>query len=726
MMKPEIHKTFEESNIFSLLALLVLVACVLMFSFGPVGDGDLWWQMAYGRYFIEHGTLIPDHSIYSWTEAANDYIYCAWIGELALYGVYKLSGMVGLSFLRVLIMLLPLFLLFWMRRREQASFPVVLMLAVLLCYLVSRNAGGLLKPELFSYGLFSILVALYFLIKRSGDDSLKFIYAIPIVMLVWVNTHAAFAVGCLFFGVAFIGEAINYFAKSPTRLSPYQFKHIAYAAGLSMLALFITPYGYEYPFQLLEEFTSGARQENYSNVSAYLGIFDDTLSHLNMPQYLGLMGLMLLPFIAEKVPQRKIDYGLILLIIAFIALSTGYGRLSYFCPVVLLFSLNHLLLDSERWQRLLKTPTYHGLVTFVSLALMIGMVAHRGYEKSIGDTRGGYLGAGYLNPVSETDFVQSYFPQKKICNGYNGGGYLLWKISPHQKVMIDPRYFPFYSWYDDWFDMTASKKPAEKIAEFKCDLWMLNHVYEYMVSALVKMPDWKLVFVGESGVVFVRPEQYAELGGLQLSDGLPDITSLPRTAHILNLFLQEKEYQRALQLAEALQKKWSATGNAAKAERALAFVRGTIAYEAKSDLLAYGLLSKGNTGETVISNQARQIKAGQFLTEKLWRQGELTASLRVAREVLELQPDDLISLYNAAAISLQVADPVKHVPYDEWKWLKRFLELTAGGSIVPEKYVGYAEQMLNTGEAISKPPLRPANRAQVSEQHKKLLDSFLY
>ena len=179
-------------------------------------------------------------------------------------------------------------------------------------------------------------------------------------------------------------------------------------------------------------------------------------------------------------------------------------------------------------------------------------------------------------------------------------------------------------------------------------------------------------------------------------------------------------------LAQALQKKWSGTGNAAKAEKALAFVRGTIAYKANSNLLAYGLLSKGNAGETVISNQARQVKAGQYLTEELWRQGDLLASHRVALEILELRPDNLISLYNAAALSLQVSDPVKNVPYEEWQWLKRFLELTADKNTVPVKYVGYAKQMLNTGAAISKPPLRPANRDPVSEEHKKLLDTFLH
>ncbi len=725
-MRQEYLKPVRDFGFASLLATVVFIAGVLMFSFGPAEDGDLWWQMAYGRYFLEHGTLIPDHSLYSWTVSKNIYIYCAWIGELTLYLVYKYSGLMGLGLMRALIMLLPLFILLWMRKKEQSSLPVLVLLGALLCYLVSRNAGGLLKPELFSYGLFTVLVALYFLIKRSKDTGLRYIYAIPLLMLVWVNTHAGFMIGCFFLAVAVMGEGINYIAKPSPKLTPNQFKHIAYAATLSILALFITPYGHEYLFQLIAEFYSGDRQENYSNVSAYLGIFDDSLSHLNMPQYLGGMLLLLVPFFIEKKMQRSVDFGLILIVIAFLVLSTGYGRLSYFLPVVLLFSLHHLILDSQWWLRVQHNQNLHRFIALSILILMVGMLAHRDQVILLGDSRGGALQAGYLNPASETDFIQTYFPEERFCNGYNGGGYMLWKVGPKRKVMIDPRYFPYHSWYNDWFNMSTSATPASKISRFHCDLWVLNHQYEYMNSALVKMPDWKLVFVGEAAAVYASSEKFARMGGLQLSSGLPEITSLPRTALILNMLLYSGELKHALWLAEAIQPRWSGTGNAEKAKNALNFVRGTIAFKAENYFVAYGLLGSANTDDAVISNRKRQIQAGQFLTEKRWHEDNISSAHRIAIEVLALNPDNIISLYNAASLSLENANQYLIPKNDDWeKWLKRFLELSSDESSIPPKYLEYAQQMLDTGVSVSKPPLRLAPTKTLTDENQALLDSFI-
>ncbi|MCP4008704.1 MAG: hypothetical protein GY726_04215 [Proteobacteria bacterium] len=579
---------------------------------------------------------------------------------------------------------------------------------------------------MFSYGFFTVLVTLYFLIKRSSDDALKYIYAIPLLMLIWVNTHGAFVIGCFFLAVAVVGEGINFVVKPSPGLSPNQFKHIAIASVLSIFALFITPYGYKYPLQLITQFVSGTQNENFSNVSAYLSIFDNSLSHLNIPQYLSITLLILLPFFIEKVVRRSVDFGLILVVITFLLLGTGYGRLSYFCPVVLLFTLHHLMQDSQWWSNVRQNKNLYRSIALISLALMLGMLVHRDQVIKLGDPRGNTLQAGYLNPVSETEFIQTFFPDQRYCNGYNGGGYMLWKIGPEQKVMIDPRYFPYSSWYNDWFDMSTSAEPESKINKFTCDLWVLNHRYEYMNSALVKMPDWKLVFVGEAAAVYARPEHFAKIDGLQLSDRLPTIASLPRTALVINLLLYNGELRHALQLAESIQSRWSNTRNAEKAKNALAFVKATIAFKAENYFIAYSLFSIANTEDAVISNRKRQIQAGQFLTETNWHEGDLSSAHRIAQEVLALDSDNVISLYNAASLSLKNSNQYLVPPNSDWKkWLKRFLELSTGESAVPAKYLGYAKQMLDTGIAVPKPPLRPASRNSLTEENQELLQSFI-
>jgi hypothetical protein len=83
------------------LALVVLATIALRYA-EPINDGDIWFHLAYGRYFLENHTLIPDHSIFSWTPAANDTIYCAWIPEIFFYLLFKAGGLQVLYALRYL------------------------------------------------------------------------------------------------------------------------------------------------------------------------------------------------------------------------------------------------------------------------------------------------------------------------------------------------------------------------------------------------------------------------------------------------------------------------------------------------------------------------------------------------------------------------------------------------------------------------------------------------
>ena len=53
------------------------------------------------------------------------------------------------------------------------------------------------------------------------------------------------------------------------------------------------------------------------------------------------------------------------------------------------------------------------------------------------------FGITYWNPVDEVEFLQKYHPGlKNIINDYDSGGYLIWKLYPQTKVLIDPRSFP--------------------------------------------------------------------------------------------------------------------------------------------------------------------------------------------------------------------------------------------------------------------------------------------
>ncbi len=65
----------------------LIVAFLALRYAGPIPDGDLFFHLAYAKQMLARGTLVTDHTLYSWTPSSNATIYCAWLAELVLYGL---------------------------------------------------------------------------------------------------------------------------------------------------------------------------------------------------------------------------------------------------------------------------------------------------------------------------------------------------------------------------------------------------------------------------------------------------------------------------------------------------------------------------------------------------------------------------------------------------------------------------------------------------------------
>ncbi|MFH1143951.1 MAG: hypothetical protein V1774_05355, partial [Candidatus Eisenbacteria bacterium] len=133
------------------LALLILIAVAVEYA-EPVRDGDLFWQMAYGRYFLQQRTLLPDDTIFSWTPADSGAIYCAWIPQILLYLIHQAGGLTPLFALRYLCLLIFVASVFWLARRMKVARHPLVGLVALLGVFMSESAAYI-KPEIFSYVL---------------------------------------------------------------------------------------------------------------------------------------------------------------------------------------------------------------------------------------------------------------------------------------------------------------------------------------------------------------------------------------------------------------------------------------------------------------------------------------------------------------------------------------------------------------------------------------------
>ncbi|MEM7195384.1 MAG: hypothetical protein AAF402_10560 [Pseudomonadota bacterium] len=656
-----------------LVALLAALALIAFLGSGPNADGDMWWQMAYGKYMLENGTLIPDHSIYSWTSASNIKIYCAWVAEITMYLVYEATGLAGLFALRYAFMIAPGFLVWWLARNVYGEHNVMIWLAFMLCYLASFVTGGLLKPEMFSFLLMSFITANYFWLKADPHQGWKQIYLFPLIILIWINTHGGWVIGMAFLTCVGIGEILNFVLKSPLRLTTQQMKHAGYAAIATSIALLITPYGIDYPLQVVRGAIS-LNESHFASVTAYQSVFDPKMRLLRHPIYLYVMLALTIPLFVFLLYRRVWDITLLLLTGMFLFFYTHYTRMTYFYAIVFLFSFQYLLFLMPR---LAATEQRSWKFGVMSVAL-IGILVTGGYRikdrfdyPSVNSWFG--FGITYLNPVDEAEYILSNLSDKRICNDYDGGGYLIWKLWPNQKVMLDPRYFPYASWYSAWVDFLANRNLPELVGRLNCDVWYLNHKLQHGLTFLNRSPDWKLVFYGRAGAVYARTELAETLPEMHFAPEIADLEEPWRFIAVTNLALNLRRIDHAMMISDMYVEKFKGRKHEAKALRAQAQAKGMNAYYNGDLEKAAELLRFAATQPTAITNRQIITNVHQHLTQRLWTDNKPVEALKMAETTLTYGRNNPISIYNVAMLRWNVfendASETKPVGNSDWRTL---------------------------------------------------------
>jgi hypothetical protein len=484
------------------LGLLVLLTLAIRYT-EPVRDGDLWWQMAYGRYLVEHRTLVTDHTAFSWTPAQNSTIYCAWLAEIFLYLFHTAGGLPVLFAFRYACLLLFVLAVWYQASRLGVVRHPLTWLICLLGVLMSQNAAYI-KPEIFSYVFMTLTVLVWLRIKSDGEKAWRTCYLFPVLMLLWVNSHGGFIFGAAFLFVMGIGEGLNILLSPEEALPSRVRRHFVFALFLSSMTLFVTPYGWRYPGYLLSSLLSTS-EEYFKAIEAYLSVLDPRVSHFHYTSYLALAASILLVLMAPKVKHLRPDWAILLTNLAFALLFTRFLRTTYYWAPVFSLSAVHLLAGRVPWLWPKRQALALGLGSAIALASVL-LGARAGFDavcKPYGPRWFGF-GVSYQNPVEEADFIRDHLSTHRLGNDYTSGGYLLWALWPDTKVMIDPRQFPFRAWLDRYGAFHAARDVRGFLRDFPFEVCCVRHECRGLVTWFLRAPDWKIAFYGASAAVFAR------------------------------------------------------------------------------------------------------------------------------------------------------------------------------------------------------------------------------
>jgi hypothetical protein len=483
------------------LAALVTLTLLLVYA-QPITDTDLWWHIAYGRHLIENQSLIPIHSTFNWSPADDKSIYVAWLAETFLFTIYDLGGTSPLFVLRYSCYLLFVIIVLKGAVDLKIQQNPLIWLIVLLGLLLSQSAKYI-KPEMFSFVIFSGMIFVWYRLKNHNSISWKTTYLFPIILTAWANTHGAFIFGGMFLGIMYIGELLNYKLGTFHALDKRTLIHLSIAVVLSAFTMFITPYGLEYPhylfITLLAESQNLGKPGGLQQIYAFKTIFANSSKHYHYVENLLLCMSILGPLTFYCFRKQGIDFAIVLVNLAAIALFVSISRTTYFYAPIFCLSAFYLLHNTEIDNSHFQKKSFYLLLIILSISISYRAIHTTIYTQA----DNGWFGFGIADsPIAASDYVSTLPEHLRLGNNYNTGAYLLWDLWP-RKVFIDSRYFPFRAWLAEYQDFLSLKNVEPFLKTNPADIWLIPHgtlVQDFFLTS----SEWNLVFHGPVAAVFIK------------------------------------------------------------------------------------------------------------------------------------------------------------------------------------------------------------------------------
>ncbi|MBX3166916.1 MAG: hypothetical protein KF760_05875 [Candidatus Eremiobacteraeota bacterium] len=522
---------------------------VLNLSLAPIPgtETDIWWHLAAGRRFWQHGLELTDP--YSFTEPNHPWIRIDWLFQVLLYPVYQRGGLPALMLLRSACLLGGAALVaFVLRRRAPAeSWLLIMLVASIWAHSIALRPAAL---SLFFTTLWTSLLELGRLEKHRA------LWALPPLMWLWFNLHVASLAGILLLGLYAVGHTLERLraAQKPDWL---WWKIL----GLSFLATFVNPQGWKtvfYPIHFM--LVKSPWRDLISEVQP---------PHWNTPgtwQARLLLGLALVGG-ARAFSKRQVTPLLVTLVIGFL-MNQATRHQYQLCVTLVPWAALSL-------PRPLRAITAGAALLFTVHAAMALLVLR-------------FPLSGLVRRESFSERLAALTAQGphglRVFVDMNAAGYFLYHFDGRQKVFIDSRTDQVYlqpgllpDHQEIW---TGGERALQLLDQYQIQAVVNNRLDSDgspLWSKLKVSADWTCVSSDLIGELYVRNE---------LVQDFPDLPQPAYLRDFLNGFSLEaegrlgeaeaswlnslKDYPQYASAYQWLGKLWTAQGKRAQARRALA------------------------------------------------------------------------------------------------------------------------------------------------------------
>lgn len=465
-------------------------------------DSDIWWHLAAGRWMFEHGGFLTQDE-FTHTFHGAEYRYPAWVSELVMFLLFRYLGYGGLSlFVSVFVVVA-----FGFVYQTCEGGPYLRAFCLVLAATASAVYWAA-RPHILSLALSAAYAYYLHLWRWRGVNRL---WALPLLMVAWVNLHPGFALGFIVIALTLVGQTIS--AAFAIRHSQFAIPGATGWRGVRQLVLVglacagavsVNPVGPKllaYPFQTVS-----------------IGVLQDFIQEWQSPDFhfrdqQVFIWLLLAVLAAAGFSRRRMDVTDFVLVggSAYLALvaARNIALFALLAAPVLTRHLDAGLAELRaKYPRLPMPgdgpPTPRAVALNWVLLAVVAAAALVKISLPLQADLNERERARFL-PVAAAMFIAQSKPAGPMFNSYNWGGYLAWELYPDYLVYVDGRTDLYGNdFLSEYLQVSLGREVWREVFARRGIRLVVVERDSLLADALRREPDWRLTYADSLAAVFEK------------------------------------------------------------------------------------------------------------------------------------------------------------------------------------------------------------------------------
>jgi hypothetical protein len=496
-------------------------------------DGDLGRHITIGNFTLDHRT-IPTRDIFSHTMTGERLTPHEWLAQVIFALAHRLLGLDGVVLFSALLIATTFTLCY--RQCQQRSGLVIVSLGFAILAAATASLHWLARPHLFTL-LFVVLWTGVLEGMRRGQSQRW--YLLPILMLVWANTHGAYLAGFVIWGIYLVGELWQSWQSNVKQHTQHEGSPLETQGSFSLVSIFTPRLKSLMAGGLMSLFitllnpaglhlwatTFGFLRSRYLVASTFEYQSPNFHASYAWPFLLMIViSLLLLGFgnvarASSSKPNNGGNPGHLIVSVLLLAAWTAMGL--YSARNIPLYALLAAPILAEILGHNLKVRLQSGWfvqfnrrlsaveaslrgavwsitgVIFITLALMGG--ARLDYDQQ------GNRYDPAVFPVHAVDWLEQNPPEGNGFNYFIWGGYLLYRSWPELTVFIDGQ-TDFYgeALARQYEQVVTLSGDWQSILEHYQVQWVLMPAESPLAKALTQHPAWDIVYQDSTAAIMFK------------------------------------------------------------------------------------------------------------------------------------------------------------------------------------------------------------------------------